>query len=105
LQPTCAAAATTVEMAVLLVLIRRRLAGLEGRRMIGSLARTGLASLVMGAVAGGLAWLLEGQSAWLACGVAITVGGVEYVAASVALGAPEPRAVWGLVTSRSRVPE
>jgi putative peptidoglycan lipid II flippase len=94
--------ATTVEMVVLLAIIRRRLEGLEGRRMASSLARIGLSSVAMGFVAGGLAWLLGEYSVWLSGGVAIVVGFIEYVAASLALRTPEPRAVWGMVTSRSR---
>jgi putative peptidoglycan lipid II flippase len=94
--------ATTVEMAVLLAIIRRRLDGLEGRRMLASLARIGLASLLMGAVAGALAWLLRDQGAWLTAGVAVTIGLVEYVAASLALRSPEPWAVWNMVARRGR---
>ena len=94
--------ATTIEMAVLLGLIRQRLRGLEGKRMLASLARIALASLVMGAVAGALAWLLRDQGAWLAAGVAVTIGLVEYVAASLALRSPEPWAVWNMVARRGR---
>jgi putative peptidoglycan lipid II flippase len=91
--------ATTVEMAVLLAIVRRRLGGLEGRRMAGSLARIGLATMVMGAVAGALAWVLDGKSAWLVAGLALAAGTVEYGVLSLALGAPEPWAVWGMVRS------
>ena len=94
--------ATTVEMIVLLLIIRRRLDGLEGRRMATSLVRFGLASLVMGVVAGALAWLLQGSSVWLAGAVAVAIGVVEYVAASVGLGAPEPRAIWQAVAIRGQ---
>jgi putative peptidoglycan lipid II flippase len=94
--------ATTVEMIVLLLIIRRRLDGLEGRRMATSLVRFGLASLVMGVVAGALAWLLQGSSVWLAGAVAVAIGVVEYVAASVGLGAPEPRAIWQAVVIRGQ---
>jgi putative peptidoglycan lipid II flippase len=96
--------ATYVEMAALLIIIRRRLDGLEGRRMASSLARFGLASAVMGVIAGALAWLLQDASVWLAGGLALVIGFVEYVAASVGLGAPEPRALWDTVmTRRQRV--
>ena len=94
--------ATTIEMAVLLGIIRRRLGGLEGRRMLASLARIGLASLLMGAVAGALAWLLKGQGAWLAAGVAVTVGLVQYVTTSLALRSPEPWALWDMIARRGR---
>jgi putative peptidoglycan lipid II flippase len=94
--------ATTLEMAVLLYLIRQRLAGLEGRRMLASLARIGLASLLMGIVAAGLAWLLKDYSVWLAAGVAVVLSVVEYIVSSLALRSPEPWAVWNIVTRRVR---
>ena len=94
--------ATTIEMIVLLAIIRRRLGGLEGRRMASSLARIGLSSAAMGFVAGALAWLLGGYSAWFSGIAAILMGLVEYVAASLALRTPEPWAVWGMVMNRGR---
>jgi putative peptidoglycan lipid II flippase len=94
--------ATTVEMVILLAIIRRRLVGLEGRRMAGSLARIGLSTAAMGIVAGTLALLLAGAQVWLAAGLAIGAGLAVYVGVSLALGAAEPRAVWGMVRSRRR---
>jgi hypothetical protein len=70
--------------------------------MASSLARFGLASAVMGVIAGALAWLLQDASVWLAGGMAIVIGFVEYVAASVGLGAPEPLALWNIVMIRRR---
>jgi putative peptidoglycan lipid II flippase len=95
--------ATTLEMAVLLGIIRRRLGGLEGRYMLASLARIGLAALLMGAVAGALAWLLKDQAAWLVAGVAVTIGLVQYVTASLALRSPEPWALWNMIRLRGRL--
>jgi putative peptidoglycan lipid II flippase len=89
--------ATTVEMAVLLFLLRRRLAGLEGRRLLGALTRIGLASMGLGAAAAGAMQLLAGTSVWLSCGAAVAVGLVVYVAFTLVLGAPEPRAMWAMV--------
>jgi putative peptidoglycan lipid II flippase len=94
--------ATTLEMVVLLYLIRQRLDGLEGRRILASLARIGLASLLMGAVAAGLAWLLQDRSAWLSGGVAVVLSFAEYIAASLALRSPEPWAVWDMIARRGR---
>ena len=96
------ALATTSEMGLLLYLIRQRLGGMEGRRMLASVARIGLASLTMGAVAAALAWLLKDQSAWLVAGAAVAAGLIVYVALSLALGSPEPRAVWQMVARRRR---
>ena len=89
--------ATTVEMVVLLVLLRRRLGGLDGRRLLGSLARIGLASAALGAAAAGAMQLLAGTSVWLSCGAAIAAGLVVYVAFTLVLGAPEPRAMWAMM--------
>lgn len=94
--------ATTAEMVVLLALIRRRLDGLEGRRMASSVARIGLAAAVMGGVIAWLASRLAGTHVLLMTGVAIAVGLAVYGGVSVALGAPEPLAVWGMVRSRRR---
>ena len=92
--------ATTVEMIVLLILIRRRLQGLEGQRAASSLVRIGLASALMGLVASSLAWMLADQSIWLAAGSAVIVGLVVYVGTSLFLGTPEPRALWHMLASR-----
>jgi putative peptidoglycan lipid II flippase len=94
--------ATTLEMSVLLGIVRHRLGGLEGRRMASSLARIGLSALVMGSVVGLMALLLAGTNVWLMGGLAMGAGLVVYLAASLLLGAAEPRAVWGLVRSRGR---
>ncbi len=94
--------ATTAEMAVLLGLIRRRLDGLEGRRLATSLLRIGLASTAMAAAAEAVAWLLAGSPVWLSAGLAIVAGLGVYAGGSLALGAPEPRAVWGMVAGRGR---
>ena len=96
------ALAATSEMVVLLYLIRQRLEGLEGRRMLASLARSGLASVAMGGMAAAVAWLLRGQAAWLSAGVAVVTGIVAYVGASLALRSSEPRAVWSMVARRGR---
>jgi putative peptidoglycan lipid II flippase len=92
--------ATTVEMAVLLVLVRGRVEGLEGRRAAGSLVRIGLASAAMGLVAGVAAQFLDGYGVLLSGGLAMVAGVVVYVGVSLALGAAEPRAVWGMVRAR-----
>jgi putative peptidoglycan lipid II flippase len=96
--------AVTVEMAVLVSLMRsrRRLAGLEGGRLARSLARVGLSSAVMGAAVGGVAWLLDGTGAYVAGGAAALAGITVYGGLSLLLGAAEPRAVWDLVRTAGR---
>jgi putative peptidoglycan lipid II flippase len=94
------ALATTLEMAVLLVLLRRRLAGLEGRQTLRSLVRFALAAAGMAALLLVLRWALAGASAWLVGGLGAVAGAGVYLALSLLLGSPEPRAVWGMVRSR-----
>jgi putative peptidoglycan lipid II flippase len=94
--------ATTVEMVVLVAIVRRRLNGLEGRRMARSLARIAVSAAVMGIVAGMVAWMLAGSSALLAGGLAVVAGAVVYGGVSLLLGASEPKAVLGMVRPGSR---
>ncbi len=89
--------ATTAEMAALLLLLRRRLGGLEGRRLAGSLLRIGPAAAAMGGVAWAVAACLAGESPWLAGGLAVAAAVAVYGGLSLAVGAPEPRAVWALL--------
>jgi putative peptidoglycan lipid II flippase len=93
--------ATTVEMAILLALLRRRMDGLEGREMLRSLGRMALAAGPMAAIAAAVAGALAGYGPWLAGGLAIVLGGLSYILLSLAFGSPEPRAVWSLLRSRS----
>jgi putative peptidoglycan lipid II flippase len=91
--------ATTLEMVVLMAILRRRLNGLEGRRMARSLARIAVSAAVMAVVAGVVAWMLAGSSGLLVGGLAVVAGVVAYVGVSLLLGASEPRAVWQMVRS------
>jgi putative peptidoglycan lipid II flippase len=91
--------ATTAEMGTLLLILRRRMGGLEGRRLAGSLMRIGLACAAMAAVLLGLGLLPGHHNAWLAAGLGIGAGAATYGGISLALGAGEPRAVWQAVRS------
>jgi putative peptidoglycan lipid II flippase len=97
--------ATGIEMVILLAVVRRRLDGLEGRRVAGSLARIALASAAMGGAVALTAYLLRGSSAWIGAGGSIAAGLVVYGGVSLALGAPEPAAVWSMVRARRRAPQ
>jgi putative peptidoglycan lipid II flippase len=92
--------ATTLEMGALLLVLRRRLGGLEGRRLASSLARVGLASAAMAAVLLAAGWVLAGASVWLRAGVGIAAGAAAYGGVSLALGATEPRAMIGAMRKR-----
>jgi putative peptidoglycan lipid II flippase len=92
--------ATYLEAFALLFLMRRRLGGLQGRRILAGLGQAGLAALVMGAVVTG--WLLligDGSFAVLALG-GVAVGGAVYGLGLLVLGVSEVRQVLGLVQRR-----
>jgi putative peptidoglycan lipid II flippase len=70
--------ATTLEVAVLFWLMRQRLGGLEGQRMLAGSLKSGAAAAVMGI---GLWWWLgwrSGSSVWLVALGGIAVGGLVY---------------------------
>ena len=94
--------ATTLEMAVLVGLARKRLGGLEGRRLAQSIARIGVAAAVMGILLTLFLTLVAGRSAWLVAGLAIGIGLATYGLVSLGLGASEPQAVWAMWRSRRR---
>jgi putative peptidoglycan lipid II flippase len=69
--------ATTLEMVALLFLMRRRLAGLDGVRVLTALSQAALGALLM---AGGLVfWLSAVESVW-AQAAGVLVGGALYAA-------------------------
>jgi putative peptidoglycan lipid II flippase len=92
--------ATTLEMIVLLVILRQRLKGLEGRRLSTSLLRVGLASAIMGVVIWGLINTLSGANPWLLGVLSIALGVGVYGGVSLLLGASEPRSVWSMIRAR-----
>jgi len=82
--------ATTIEMLVLLWLLRKRMGGLDGRALLASVARNGVAALGMALVlALWLDWFGDGAvlnlhgsiAAWVA-----TIGGMALAAASYGIG-------------------
>ncbi|HYN87495.1 MAG TPA: murein biosynthesis integral membrane protein MurJ [Ardenticatenaceae bacterium] len=87
--------ATTLEMVLLLWLLRRRLNGLESRELINATVRLGAAALIMGAVLVGLMRVpaLAALPVWLFTPLAIAAGGGVYVAAAWLLRAEELRLV------------
>ena len=92
--------ATYLEAFALLFLMRRRLGGLEGRRVMAGLGQACLAALAMGAAVVG--WLLlvgDGSFAVLALG-GVAAGGVIYSLGLLLLGVSEARQVIGLVQRR-----
>ena len=91
--------ATALEMAGLLFLMRRRLNGLAGRKILTGAAQ---AVLAVGFMAAGL-WAILSQSAgqpvWMVAGAGVVVGGFLYGLAVLAMGVPEVR---GLLREANR---
>ena len=96
--------ATLLEMSTLLILIRRRMNGLEGRRTMKAFVKGGLAALVMGTAL--LAWqaVLRGVGVLALGGGDILLGTAVYFGAALLLRAEEPRAVWRLLRRRRQAP-
>lgn len=92
---------TTLEMLALLFSMRRRLGGLEGRRILLGLAQATLGALVMGA--GLWWWLTFSSTAWLGA-LGVVFGGLVYAGMMVALRVEEVREVMRAIKAmRSRV--
>jgi putative peptidoglycan lipid II flippase len=92
--------ATILEMVGLLLIIRRRLEGLEGGRLLGSTLRTVLAAGLMGF---GVSWFAAGThelSIIIVGGGGIALGGLIYFVASLVLGSGEVRALWQMASRR-----
>jgi putative peptidoglycan lipid II flippase len=88
--------ATLLEMIVLLVLIQRRMGGIEGRRTATAFIKSGLAALAMGAALLGWRALLPGAGALAVGGGGIVVGVAVYLGAALLLRADElcTRLIW-----------
>lgn len=92
--------ATFLEMSLLLFLLRRRLAGIDGGRVAAALGAAALGSLVLG---GGVWALLRlGQSLpdWLLVAGGAALGALLYAAALALLRVPELRTAWSAVLRR-----
>jgi putative peptidoglycan lipid II flippase len=95
--------ATALETIGLLVIMRARLNGLEGRRVLQGAAKAAIASLAMGV--GLWLWLnWMGESAvWLAAGGGVALGGVVYLLVVWVLKVPEAREAWEGIRDRQRM--
>ncbi len=94
--------ATFIEMIGLVVLMRKRLNGLDGNRIRQVIWQTGLASLAMGLIL----WLwmqrINFQSVWIEGGGGILIGGAAYAGIIVLVGVSEVRTVLRAVRQRLR---
>jgi putative peptidoglycan lipid II flippase len=92
--------ATALEMIGLLWIMRRRLAGLQGRSLLQAAGQGALATAAMSLALYGWLSISEGQSAWLAALGGLAIGAGVYGAVILAAGVPEARRV--LVMLRHR---
>jgi putative peptidoglycan lipid II flippase len=89
--------ATVVETLVLLVVLRGRLKGIDGRRLLRSTAKISLATLIMGF---GVYWFdgsAQGGHILIRGGGAILLGGTLYLVVSLFLRAEEASALREMV--------
>jgi putative peptidoglycan lipid II flippase len=91
---------TTLEGGALLWLMRRRLHGLNLRRLWPGLWRTALASVLMAAVLAVWLFVTQGRSSWLIGLGGVAGGGLVFGAAAYGLGCPEARLFPKLVVER-----
>ncbi len=89
--------ATLLELVALLLLIRRRMGGLDGRRILTTCAKSGLASLVMGAVLLGWQAALPNAGPWVLGGGGILLGTAVYAVTALLLRMEELWAVMRLI--------
>jgi len=94
------ALAFTLEASLLLWIARRRLGGLELRRVADGLMRIGLAALVMGFVVAGLQRWLSDAGPVAVGGAGLVLGGLAYVGAVLVFGLEEVRTLRSLALRR-----
>ncbi|MDH5606890.1 MAG: MATE family efflux transporter, partial [Anaerolineae bacterium] len=92
--------ATALEMIVLVVLMRKRLSGLEGKYILGGSLKSVLAALGMTAALAGWSSLTAVQPVWLVAVGGIAVGGIVYLGLMAALRVEELRQVVGVLQAR-----
>jgi len=89
--------ATLLELAALLILIRRRLDGLEGRRTMAACVKSGLASLAMGAALIGWQAALPDTGTLALGGGGIVLGAAVYAGVALALRMEELQSMLRLI--------
>jgi putative peptidoglycan lipid II flippase len=94
--------ATGLEAGALLLLMRKRLGGLQGRRVLDASLRSGLAAIFMGLALWGWSLVAQGMPAWLVALGGVVCGGLVYALAVLALGVPEVRSLSGWLLHRLR---
>jgi putative peptidoglycan lipid II flippase len=93
-----------LQVVVLLLVARRRLAGVESWALARSLARTTAASALMAAAVLSFRTLLPDAGLLVAAGGGLAVGAVTYVLAALLLGSQEIRDLPGILLKRREQP-
>jgi len=94
--------ATTLECAVLIILLQRRLKGLEGRVIWDAALKAAAASVVMGLGLWGWLVVSAQMSAWLVVLLGVAIGGLIYALIIAVLKVPE--LAQGMAALRRRLP-
>jgi hypothetical protein len=89
-----------LEMLTLLILLRPKLGGIDGARILSSLLKIVTASALMGAVIEILMQSLAQQSVWTIASVGLAAGLVSFFGATLLLRSEEIGLAWRLVRSR-----
>jgi putative peptidoglycan lipid II flippase len=92
--------ATFLEMGVLLLFMRRRLAGLEGRKVLDGFIKASIAGGVMALILWGWLWLTQGLSAWIIALGGIVIGAGSYSLMVLFLKVPELQKVISVLKRR-----
>ncbi len=94
--------ATALEMVGLLILMRRRLKGLDGAATLRGISKAALAALAMFLAVWVWTVLAAGASAWMIALFGIAIGGVVYVLVVLALRVPEGYALGSVLLGYAR---
>jgi putative peptidoglycan lipid II flippase len=94
--------ATGLEAATLWALMRRRLRGLEGQRVLKGTGQVILAALIMVLALLGWMGLTHARQAWLVGGGGVLVGGLVYTLGVVLMRVPEVQSLLSLIRRRMR---
>ncbi len=94
--------ATGLEAASLVILMRHRLAGLEGKRVWTGTGQAIVAATGMTLAIWGWLTIMSGRQAWLVGGGGVLLGGFVYGVIVLALKVPEVRSVINLIRRRLR---
>jgi len=94
--------ATGLEAGALLLLMRKRLGGIQGRTVLDASLRSGLATIAMGLALWGWGLAAQGMSAWLAALGGVICGSLVYALVILTLGVPEARRLTGWLLRKVR---